>query len=786
MGAAAVYLTGFFIYENTSNEEQMKRKWKRNSLDYWTTLLSPRMTSMEASPAKVLEYDFIILGHGNTGRAAVETLKRECPSATIGIVDPFSTIAHDNVDHFAKAVLGFHPPTQMVQLVNDSSMQLHYKHAILVATGVRGAPPPMSLIDPKALSRVLELRSTTNTGNRPALASNTTRQISLLAASQGAKVAIMGSGWDATELAVAAALAGGKATLLFGGAGPLSLVVPRYLATSITKRLQQEGIDVRDRALVRYISQVGQSLELHTARAFDVVDTRRYTVDLVIVAPSVDGPRGTAVLPSLALPEHLEPSTNGTAWYQSWSQLTAPLPVPSMCVCYADDGRVMVNAELNVASRVYAAGSVAKFPNSVTGHAHVAGEGNVNGQLAGQVAASHMARGYQKRTGLFGRRKRDISLTSFAAESFPVWRSDMCSYLQGKDAKCSSLSQVGVDALCVGVCDSEKMVTHGFWWTNQAANAAAIREKKVARRATKRKTDTAPVYGVGVVFYFDRSGRVCGVMMWGLPFTGSKSEELNKNLLNRIKEFITSNGNITMYKEESSAQLMPRHLADESKYLVKLALEDKAPTSYCLRRLKALSVDDMPRPLHQYTAAKPCTVQTMGRLRRDGQEKNSEVLGENLYIKDEDEALDGNIRPPSLVYVYPLRPRSNTSKDDWKNPFEMTEKERIAEAWEDNEYRARPPKEEPLWLRPGEASRTSNFQDRMLDMFLNNMKKGVFADGRDPIARPDNIPSPDFAIRVSDRFRGWMKSENAKMPEEEPISTDCADLSGKVDEEKAI
>ena len=176
----------------------------------------------------------------------------------------------------------------------------------------------------------------------------------------------------------------------------------------------------------------------------------------------------------------------------------------------------------------------------------------------------------------------------------------------------------------------------------------------------------------------------------------------------------------------------------------------------------------------------------MGRLRRDGQEKNSEVLGENLYIKDEDEALDGNIRPPSLVYVYPLRPRSNTSKDDWKNPFEMTEKERIAEAWEDNEYRARPPKEEPLWLRPGEASRTSNFQDRMLDMFLNNMKKGVFADGRDPIARPDNIPSPDFAIRVSDRFRGWMKSENAKMPEEEPISTDCADLSGKVDEEKAI
>jgi hypothetical protein len=53
--------------------------------------------------------------------------------------------------------------------------------------------------------------------------------------------------------------------------------------------------------------------------------------------------------------QQLDPSFIGMSWYQSWSQLTAPLPVPSMCVCYADDGRVVVNTELNVASRVYAA-----------------------------------------------------------------------------------------------------------------------------------------------------------------------------------------------------------------------------------------------------------------------------------------------------------------------------------------------------------------------------------------------------------------------------------------------
>ena len=121
--------------------------------------------------------------------------------------------------------------------------------------------------------------------------------------------------------------------------------------------------------------------------------------------------------------QQLDPSFIGMSWYQSWSQLTAPLPVPSMCVCYADDGRVVVNTELNVASRVYAAGSAAKFPNSVTDHGHVAGEGTVDGRLAGQVAAMHMARNYHGRVGgvIFGRRRHDISMTSFAAESFPVW-----------------------------------------------------------------------------------------------------------------------------------------------------------------------------------------------------------------------------------------------------------------------------------------------------------------------------------------------------------------------------
>ena len=41
---------------------------------------------------------------------------------------------------------------------------------------------------------------------------------------------------------------------------------------------------------------------------------------------------------------------------------------------------------------IYAAGSVAKYPNNVTGHVIVAGEGIVDGTTAGKAAAENMAR----------------------------------------------------------------------------------------------------------------------------------------------------------------------------------------------------------------------------------------------------------------------------------------------------------------------------------------------------------------------------------------------------------
>ena len=53
-----------------------------------------------------------------------------------------------------------------------------------------------------------------------------------------------------------------------------------------------------------------------------------------------------------------EGSSRGRVIYRSWAELGAPQN--GGLTCYHDDGRIAVNAELCAASRVYAAGSVAK------------------------------------------------------------------------------------------------------------------------------------------------------------------------------------------------------------------------------------------------------------------------------------------------------------------------------------------------------------------------------------------------------------------------------------------
>ena len=238
---------------------------------------------------KTLEYDFVVLGSGNAGLSAVRTLRETCPSAQIALVDPLRPVTSTTkkLDYWPHLAIGFDPVSRTVQ-VSDRSHQLRYRHGILIATGSRGAPPPLSLFDEQTLDRVLELRPTESLENRrrPVMPPHTVRQLVLMAASQGAMVGIMGSGWEAVELAVAAASAGSKPPMLiFGSAGPLNHILPRYLTVAVTKRLQQNGVDVQHRSLVRYVATDHQDesrLEVHTAKSYDMLDTKRTSVDLLV------------------------------------------------------------------------------------------------------------------------------------------------------------------------------------------------------------------------------------------------------------------------------------------------------------------------------------------------------------------------------------------------------------------------------------------------------------------------------------------------------------------------
>ena len=468
---------------------------------------------------------------------------------------------------------------------------------------------------------------------------------------------------------------------------------------------------------------------------------------LLIVAPFVDGPRGTASLPTVNTPQYLQSFINKEPWFQSWSQLTSSQSDPSIVTCFDDDGRILVNAELQAASRVYAAGSVAKYPSSKTGHAQVAGEGSEDGARAGRRAASNMARDFHEHNSgriLFDK-DRGSDLSSFAAESCPLLRSDMCSYLQSETAKTAVLSDVGITALCVGQCDSDKMSTHGFWWTNLASKRQTLHQAEVRRLPTKRPTrrrqtstnwQKAPILGVGVVYYLDRTGHIQGIMTWGLPFTskGMGSEELNEALVGRMKEIIRTNGGISQWEADENSFLHSYHLSEETKKLVALALTkrlSRRDTTGPLQRLM-VPTEEMGRPLHRYTAAKPSNITGLQMKRNENSSGPGDAPGENLFIKDTDKDIDC-IRPPTLMYVYPMRsPEQSSATGDTRNsPFYKSSHEKLQRALQKNELRARPPKEERLWLRRGEARKSISYADAMADMFIRNMRQGKFADGSD-------------------------------------------------------
>ncbi|KAL7539061.1 hypothetical protein ACHAWF_006288 [Thalassiosira exigua] len=739
---------------------------------------------------------------------------------------------------------------------------VRFRRSVLVATGSRGAPPPEGCVDPTARGRVLELRSTSlplpspspssspsspvadrgggGGGPLPALDPPTVRSLALLAASQGARVAILGSGRDALELAASCARAapppqrsGGGADerrggplLLFGGPSPLSDLVPRYLGAAISKRMRQSGAaEVEERSLVRYVSldaaargdDVGRRrggppprrLEVYAVRSYDRLDSRIRRADLLVVAPGVDGSRGTAVVPSFGGSdddcggsdggdgddEVDDGDSHGTtrtdrrprrrAERVPWSSLIRP-PLLS---CRVDDARVSAGPDLRAASDVYAAGSAARFP-SATGRAAIAGGRDADAEGMGEGAARNMVRA-SRGGGAGGADDAPRPVEP----SIPVWRSDRVAYLpssshvgDGDGDRTLSLYSLGIHALCVGRCDPDRAATHGFWWTNaaragtrqstsrasstgpgdgegaRAGDTSSADPNAFLRRATRKSADRAPlpVYGSGAIFYLDRSGAVEGVLLWGLPFSedpGDVRSDLNDALVERMKDLIRTNGGSAVWdhsdaiREESGGTsveeglLTVRHLSRESRLLASMALSGprKRPG-----RGRHPTVEVRGRPLHRYVPIKSSVLTGLGTLvRRDATgnppEEDDLFCPATTAETPSELRAEESGRPPSLTRIYPMPGAAG-----WSAVEEVADS--LGESERRSAERSRPFKEEPLWLRPDDERRGVNVRDEATSAFLRDMRRGTFRDGRDAVKQ---APAPRAYVDARKWWRSW-------------------------------
>lgn len=403
---------------------------------------------------------------------------------------------------------------------------------------------------------------------------------------------------------------------------------------------------------------------------------------------------------------------------------------PSMIVCYQDDGRIAVNAELCACTGVYAAGSVAKCGNALTGHADVAGQGIHDAAVAGKVAALNMARHYQQDSIFFLASSDGARLSAVTRNAIPVWRSDVLSYDDGT-GRPSALSSIGIQALCVGTCDSERYATHGIWWTNQSAqqrilrlldqdvatygspsdDAARITPRQSKRRRQLLKQSTKIVYGFGVVYYLDGTGRIQGVMTWGLPFAKGPQYDVNPRLLERLKDVILTNGGMNSLESEFDHMRMSEYLSEQSRTMVALSFADSGETAHSSHQLYG-SVEDFPRPLHRHTDIRPMSIRSHGVLkRRNGHGQG--ILGEDLFSRYQQVVPDASPPKPMTGGVGFASQDAQGHKTfqaarNWYD-FQLYEQRELR--WTENETIARPPKEDALWIRKGDEHRNVSAAD---------------------------------------------------------------------------
>jgi hypothetical protein len=188
-----------------------------------------------------------------------------------------------------------------------------------------------------------------------------------------------------------------------------------------------------------------------------------------------------------------------------------------------------------------------------------------------------------------------------------------------------------------------------------------------------------------------------------------------------MKEIIVTNGGFRALSSEQDAIRMSRYLETKAKEILCLALssssslyaetvDDNDKDAHQLILL-GRAVDHLPRPLHRCTEIRPPSLRRLGfHKAKDGRAHG--VVGENLFSRAEnDDIPDLPIPKPDLAVNVGAAAAKVQALYEW-NVWEQTERR-----WQENETRARPPKEDLCWIRKGDETRNLTHQDRLASAY---------------------------------------------------------------------
>ncbi|KAJ8721136.1 hypothetical protein PYW08_006601 [Mythimna loreyi] len=276
------------------------------------------------------------------------------------------------------------------------------------------------------------------------------------------RVAVLGGGFLAAELSAALAerlQPSGRSVLqLFREAAPLAAVLPPYLAAEAARRLREAGVTLLPHAEVQAGAPDGGGVLLRLAGGEDV------RADLVVECV------GSEVDDELARASDLE--------------------------THPELGGLLVNAELQARSDVYAAGDVACFYDVVLGRRRV--EHHDHAVVSGRLAGENMA--------AVSPPKHYTHQSMFWSDLGPQLGYEAIGII---DSRLPTVGVFSADA----VVDSAAAAAAGAEAAAGGAAAEALAEPR--RQAEPGDAAAARRYERGVVFYL-RERRVVGVLLWNL------------------------------------------------------------------------------------------------------------------------------------------------------------------------------------------------------------------------------------------------------------------------------